>query len=204
MTRQRVRTSGRASWFCKGERRGAAPDPAGEDDPPRAPPLADDVRLIFQAVCRSSRENENTPLPGRPALPARLYASAQGKGWGFPEKQARLFSRKSPAFSVARELSCRYRKFRAHIVCYFKFAVSPRWVQGPAVPGSGVWGLKKPLRPCCPGALLSTQKVSGAYCLLFQICSIAKMGPGTGGSWFGGAGAEEAPASSCCRKLLFS
>ena len=48
---------------------------------------------------------------------------------------------------------------------------------------------------CCPGALLSIQKVPGAHCLLFQICSIAKAGPGPGGPWFGGLGAEEAPAS---------
>ena len=51
-------------------------------------------------------------FPGRPALPALLCASAQEKGWGFPEKQACLFSRKSPAFSVARELSWRRSSFR--------------------------------------------------------------------------------------------
>ena len=138
------------------ERWGAAPDPAGEDVPPRTPPLADGIRLIFLAVYRRSKENENTPLPGRPAKPARLCASAQGKGWRFPEKQARLFSRKSPAFSVARELSCRHRKFQARIVCFIRRATSPRWVQGPMVPGSGVRGLKKPPRPCCPGVYLAT------------------------------------------------
>ena len=42
--------------------------------------------------------------------------------------------------------------------------------------------------PSCP-------KASGAYCLLFQVCSIARAGPGPGGSWFGGLGAEEAPDS---------
>ena len=80
----------------QGERWGAAPDPAGEEVPPRAPPLADGIRLIFQAVNRRNKENEDMPLPGRPALPAGLCASAQGKGW---------------------ELSCRHRKFQAHTVC---------------------------------------------------------------------------------------
>ena len=47
------------------ERWGAAPDPAGEDDPPRTPSIADGIRLILQAVHRSSKENENMTLPGR-------------------------------------------------------------------------------------------------------------------------------------------
>ena len=83
----------------QGERWGAAPHPAGEDDPPRPPSITDTALLSFQTR-RSSRGNESLPLPGMPAKPARLCASAQGKGWGFPEKQARLFSRKSPAFSL--------------------------------------------------------------------------------------------------------
>ena len=45
----------------------------------------------------------------------------------------------------------------------------------------------------CPGALLPTQKVPGAYCLFYPTCHIAKVGPGTDGPWFGGPGAEEVP-----------
>ena len=75
---------------------------------------------ISQATLRSCQGNENTPLPGRPAKPARLCACAQEKGWGFPRKQARLFFGKSPAFLFARELSCRHQKLRAHIVYFSK------------------------------------------------------------------------------------
>ena len=100
------------------DRWGAAPDPAGEDEPPRIPPVADGVKLISQATLRSCQGNENTPLPGRPAKPARLCACLQEKGWGFPRKQACLFFGKSPAFSFARELSWRYRKHQAHAVCF--------------------------------------------------------------------------------------
>ena len=73
------------------ERWGPAPDPAGEDDPPRAPSISDVAKHISQAMHRSSEWNEEPPLPGRPAKPARLCASAQEKGWGFPRKQASLF-----------------------------------------------------------------------------------------------------------------
>ena len=51
---------------------GAAPGPAGEDDPPRTPSVADGIRLIFQAVCRSSRKNAGAlpqSPPGRRFLP---------------------------------------------------------------------------------------------------------------------------------------
>ena len=112
---------------------------------PQTPPAADEAWLRFHATFHSRGKDESIPLPGRPALPARLCASAQGKGWEFSEKQAHLFSRKSPAFSFARELSCRPRKHQARIVCFSKWR------------------------------------------------SIAKTGPGPGGSWFGGPGAEEAP-----------
>ena len=56
----------------QGERRGAAPDPAGEEVPPRTPPLADGVKLISQAMFRSSKENAGAlpqTLPGRIILP---------------------------------------------------------------------------------------------------------------------------------------
>ncbi len=221
------------------DRWGAAPDPAGEDDPPRTPSIADGIRLIFQAVCRSGEWSEELTLPGRPALPARLCASAQGKGWEFSEKQARLFSRKSPAFSFARELSWRYRKHQAHAVCFLICCIAragpgtnrrqpPVADALPAVRStetsnlpcgelrrnkqSPLWGVA-PIEVAdqCPwfrgsGAeeapglfvarkLPSCPKASGAYCLLFQVCSIARAGPGPGGSWFGGLGAEEAPDS---------
>ena len=55
----------RARW-------GAAPDPAGEEAPPRAPPTADDARLQLQAVFRSSRRNAGAlpqAPPGRMILP---------------------------------------------------------------------------------------------------------------------------------------
>ena len=78
---------------------GAAPDPAGEEAPPRAPPLADGVRFISQAMLRRGKENENMPLPGRPALPAGLCASAQGKTAGISGKTNELVFQKSPLFS---------------------------------------------------------------------------------------------------------
>ena len=80
-----------------GECRGAAPSPAGEDDPPRTPSVADGIRLISPPECRSSKWNESMPLPGRSALPADLCASAQGKGWGFPEKTSELVFREIPS-----------------------------------------------------------------------------------------------------------
>ena len=141
------------------------------------------------------------PLPGRPALPACLCASAQEKGWGFPEKQARLFSRKSPAFSFARELSCRHRKFQARIVCFIRRATSPRWVQGPMVPGSGVRGLKKPPLLRTAGNSLAALKLQAHIACFTKRAASPKTGPGPGGSWFRGPGAEEAPASSRCREF---
>ena len=160
------------------ERRGAAPDPAGEEVPPRTPPLADGIRLIFQAVNRRNKENEDMPLPGRPALPARLCASAQGKGWGFPEKQACLFSRKSPAVSVARELSCRRRKFQANTVYFLVCHISRV--------GPGTNRRQPPVADALP-AVRSTE-TSNLPC-----GELRRLRLRTDGPWFGGSGAEEAP-----------
>ena len=161
------------------ERWGAAPDPAGEDNPPRTPPVADGIRLISQAVCRSCGGNENLPLPGRPAKPARLCASAQGKGWRFPEKQASLFSRKSPAFSVARELSCCPKTSRRAL-----FVISSlQYRQG----GSR----DEPQATACGGCFACGEINRNKQSPLWRVAPIevADQCP-----WFGGSGAEDASA----------
>ena len=105
------------------------------------------LQNIFPKLCTAAANGTKNrrSRAGWLCRPACAHAHRKKTG-DFREKQARLFSRKSPAFSVARELSCHPESFRR---------------------------------------ILS----------VFQVFLIARTGPGTGGPWFRGLGAEEAPSS---------
>ena len=65
--------------------------------------------------------------------------------------------------------------------------------QDPAGPDSGVRGLKKSPRFCCLEFSCRNRKFQAHTVCFFKCAASPRRGPGPGGSWFGGSGAEEAP-----------